>query len=239
MRLKSQFFARSIFFQKTGSDTLSNCRFNRDDQADPALCHCFPVLVQRKWQRGRGTVGEAAPWDWRVDRGWLLPSARVMKTLLTAANSSTESIWHLTYINKLELKVKSHTLKCWGKGYVYVINFLYSRFTRVNKETLLLVGATGAAVTDPQSVHEWQSSPQHVQFVSSLIGCFTILCTLPNTYACGTVCLVTAFPASRFFSSSQAWNLVRKENNLEGEGFSFYTFPVLLPNSGSTRPKIL
>lgn len=45
-------------FKKTGSNTLSNCRFPVTTRLIPALCRCFPVSVWGKWQRGQ-RVGEA------------------------------------------------------------------------------------------------------------------------------------------------------------------------------------
>jgi len=88
----------------------------------PLHCPRFPVWAWRKQPKGwgKGDLGGTS----------LLPQpmllrGRVMKIYSKSCQRLARNIWHLTYNNKQELKVKSHTAQAFGKGYVYVINFCW------------------------------------------------------------------------------------------------------------------
>ena len=78
----------------------------------PLHCPHFPVWAWRKWPEGWGKG------DLPVMILWLQPALlreRVMKTYSNPCQRLTRNIWHLTYNNKRELKVKSHTTQASGK----------------------------------------------------------------------------------------------------------------------------
>ena len=148
-------------------------------------------------------------------------------------NSSVENIWHLTYINKQELKVKSHTLKCWEKGYVYVINFLCSR-TALRQQGDRQFPAWSyqdnrdwspicAWVTNPLLsvcsllLATWSSSPRFTRFRLAVLK------------QCGSgLSLRFLRPESWDPKHEAQW---RRRKTWDGEGFlSFCTFPVLTSN---------
>lgn len=78
----------------------------------PLHCPYFPVWAWRKWPEGWGEGELPSMLLWLQP---MLLRGRVMKTYPNPCQRLTRNIWHLTYNNKQELKVKSHATQAFGK----------------------------------------------------------------------------------------------------------------------------